>query len=35
MNMKVKTHNDRAYYPKGHPPDFTYDINELREKIIA
>ena len=35
MNGKVNTQNVRKYAPRGNQPEFTYDVNESREKVCA
>ena len=35
MNGKFNTHNVRAYSPKVHPTDFTYDINASHGKVTV
>ena len=32
MNFKVNSHN-RCYAPKGHPPQFHFDVNICKEKL--
>ena len=35
MNGKVSSQNVRMYAPKGEGPEFTYDVNESREKVTV
>ena len=35
MNGKVNTQNVRKYAPRGNQPEFTYDVNESREKVTV
>ena len=34
MNGKVNSHNVRCYAPKGHPPQFHFDVNICKENFF-
>ena len=35
MNDKINSHNVRCYDPKGHPPQFHFDMNICKEKTFS